>query len=281
MTHDAIVHRQRRLRRRPRPGDRRPPRRALRRRRHRRRHRARARRRRDRGGGWQRRRPAAPPDRRRRRRRHHQRRGVSAGRHRHRRSACCRSARSTTSPRTSAFRSTCERRRASLAGAHAAQVDVGEVNGRIFLNNSSLGLYPDIVRDREQQQQRLGPRQVAGARLGVAGGAARAIRSSASRSTSTARRLLRRTPFVFIGNNEYLMEGFAIGERARARRRPAEPLRGAARRAAAACCASRLRALLGRLAQARDFDVVLTARHRSMRTPHRAPAGRDRRRSRR
>ena len=36
------------------------------------------------------------------------------------------------------------------------QVDVGEVNGRIFLNNSSLGLYPDIVRDREKQQRRLG-----------------------------------------------------------------------------------------------------------------------------
>ena len=38
----------------------------------------------------------------------------------------------------------------------AAPVDVGEVNGRIFLNNSSLGLYPDIVRDRERQQKRLG-----------------------------------------------------------------------------------------------------------------------------
>ena len=35
-------------------------------------------------------------------------------------------------------------------------VDVGEVNGRIFLNNSGLGLYPDIVRDREKQQSRLG-----------------------------------------------------------------------------------------------------------------------------
>ena len=35
-------------------------------------------------------------------------------------------------------------------------VDVGEVNGRIFINNSSLGLYPDIVRDRERQQKRLG-----------------------------------------------------------------------------------------------------------------------------
>ncbi len=48
-----------------------------------------------------------------------------------------------------------------LAAQTAAQgretaVDVGEVNGRIFLNNSSLGLYPRIVRDRERQQERLG-----------------------------------------------------------------------------------------------------------------------------
>ncbi|HSE21949.1 MAG TPA: diacylglycerol kinase family protein, partial [Pyrinomonadaceae bacterium] len=34
-------------------------------------------------------------------------------------------------------------------------VDVGEVNGHIFINNSSLGLYPSIVRER-QKQQRLG-----------------------------------------------------------------------------------------------------------------------------
>jgi diacylglycerol kinase family enzyme len=35
-------------------------------------------------------------------------------------------------------------------------VDVGEVNGRVFINNSSLGMYPDIVRDRERQETRLG-----------------------------------------------------------------------------------------------------------------------------
>src|SRR3954464_9990148 len=34
-------------------------------------------------------------------------------------------------------------------------VDLGEVNGRVFINNSSLGLYPHIVSRREAQQQRL------------------------------------------------------------------------------------------------------------------------------
>src|SRR5271166_1000269 len=30
-----------------------------------------------------------------------------------------------------------------------AKVDVGEVNGRVFVNNSGIGLYPRIVRERE------------------------------------------------------------------------------------------------------------------------------------
>ena len=32
-------------------------------------------------------------------------------------------------------------------------VDVGEVNARIFLNNSSLGTYPEVVRMREEEQR--------------------------------------------------------------------------------------------------------------------------------
>ena len=36
-----------------------------------------------------------------------------------------------------------------LAG-HTRRVDVGEVSGRIFVNNSSLGVYPRIVRLRER-----------------------------------------------------------------------------------------------------------------------------------
>ena len=36
----------------------------------------------------------------------------------------------------------------------AQEVDIGEVNGHLFVNNSSLGLYPDIVRDRERIAER-------------------------------------------------------------------------------------------------------------------------------
>ena len=30
---------------------------------------------------------------------------------------------------------------------------MGEVNGRTFINNASLGLYPDIVRDRDEAER--------------------------------------------------------------------------------------------------------------------------------
>src|SRR4026208_425561 len=42
----------------------------------------------------------------------------------------------------------------TLFTGKVACVDVGEVNGRIFLNNSSIGFYPRIVQERERQQRR-------------------------------------------------------------------------------------------------------------------------------
>ena len=44
----------------------------------------------------------------------------------------------------------------TIANGRPLHVDVGEINDKIFLNNSSLGLYPDIVRERENLQRRLG-----------------------------------------------------------------------------------------------------------------------------
>ena len=37
----------------------------------------------------------------------------------------------------------------TIAARRTVKVDVGEVNGRTFLNNSSIGIYPDIVMERE------------------------------------------------------------------------------------------------------------------------------------
>ena len=46
-----------------------------------------------------------------------------------------------------------ERAAQTIATGEIRRVDVGEVNGRIFVNNSSLGLYPSMVHGREQGQR--------------------------------------------------------------------------------------------------------------------------------
>ncbi|MDN4052234.1 diacylglycerol kinase family lipid kinase [Massilia sp. YIM B02763] len=102
----------------------------------------------------------------------------------------------------------------NLARGRPKRVDVGEVNGRVFLNNSSLGLYPDIVRDRERQQRRLG-RGKWPAALWATLAALRRYPFLSMRLHVGPEELARRTPFVFIGNNRYTMEGLAIGERER------------------------------------------------------------------
>lgn len=41
-----------------------------------------------------------------------------------------------------------------IAGGHHRKVDAAEVNGRLFVNNSSIGLYPNLVSERERLQHR-------------------------------------------------------------------------------------------------------------------------------
>jgi diacylglycerol kinase family enzyme len=69
--------------------------------------------------------------------------------------------------------------------------------------------------------------------------------------------LMRRTPFVFIGNNEYAMKGFRIGERARLDGGQLS-LYVANRTGRLGLLRLALRALFGRLNQARDFDTAFS-----------------------
>ena len=142
----------------------------------------------------------------------------------------------------------------TLAKGRVLEVDVGEVNGRIFINNSSLGLYPEIVRERELQQLRLGKskwRALASATLHATEGRP----GMAVRVAADGEQQVRRTPFVFIGNNRYTMEGLAIGAR--------ESLQGGElslylgrRRGRLALMQMALRALTRRLRQDEDFELL-------------------------
>jgi YegS/Rv2252/BmrU family lipid kinase len=142
----------------------------------------------------------------------------------------------------------------TIAAGHTVKVDVGAVNDRFFLNNSSLGLYPHAVKGREVQRERLG-RGKWPAFIWAALAVLRRYPFLDVRLSIDGSDLKRRTPFVFIGNNKYAMEGFRIGERAR--------LDGgllslyvANRTGRLGLFRLALQALFGRLNQAEDFDTA-------------------------
>ncbi len=100
-----------------------------------------------------------------------------------------------------------------VAAGRIAAIDVAEVNGRLFLNNSSLGLYPRIVTDRREQQ-----RKGRGKWAALFWATLRALRRfpfMQVRLDADGTQLSAATPFVFIGNNEYQVEGFDLGTRER------------------------------------------------------------------
>jgi len=139
----------------------------------------------------------------------------------------------------------------AIAHGQPVGVDVGEVNGRAFINNASLGIYADMVRKRARQQRRL-RRSKRAAMLWAALEVLGRSRLLDLRLELEDRVQECRAPFVFVGNNDYAMEGFVIGTRERldhgqldvytTRRCGPWGLIGLA-----------LHALFGRLRQAEDF----------------------------
>jgi diacylglycerol kinase family enzyme len=101
---------------------------------------------------------------------------------------------------------------ATTVTGQLARIDVGEVNGRIFLNNSSIGIYPWIVRERQKEE---------GEGYGKWGAFGRAVLSVLHRYSLLDVHLRvddqeepkAKTPFVFIGNNRYESAGLSIGHR--------------------------------------------------------------------
>lgn len=99
----------------------------------------------------------------------------------------------------------------TLACGREVTIDVGEVNGRIFLNNSSIGVYPRLLWEREQQE-RQGRRKWTATALA----ALDVWRQYRRISVTIAGRNYRwnvSTPFVFIGNNEYAIDEGRIDAR--------------------------------------------------------------------
>ena len=103
---------------------------------------------------------------------------------------------------------------AAIAAGHTRQVDLAEVNGRIFINNSAVGLYPDMVRFRDETQARTGRSK----RLAMLSASLRALRSFKRRRLWIRAEGLEapvRTPLLFVGNNRYQVNLLGLGRRER------------------------------------------------------------------
>lgn len=99
-----------------------------------------------------------------------------------------------------------------LAARCERNVDVAEMNGRIFINNSAIGLYPLMVVDRDLQRKRLGRSK----RLAMLVASVRTLlRFNHQRLTLIVDDQAERvdTPLLFVGNNDYRVDLGAPGRR--------------------------------------------------------------------
>lgn len=99
-----------------------------------------------------------------------------------------------------------------IAGGHRRQIDLASVNGRMFVNNASIGFYPLLVRWRDVRQGRRGyPKWLAT----IAGAAStlRRLPHHRLRITLSGRPEPIVTPLLFVGNNRYELERGQIGTR--------------------------------------------------------------------
>ena len=87
------------------------------------------------------------------------------------------------------------------------------MNGSVFVNNSSIGIYPSIVDAREalrgQGHRKWPAMAIATVRV------LRRYRGVKVTVEIDGRGHTWRTPFVFVGNNEYTIDGIRLGTRAR------------------------------------------------------------------
>ena len=100
-----------------------------------------------------------------------------------------------------------------IASGKHRRVDVAEMNDRIFINNSAIGLYPLMVVDRDQQRKRLGRSK----RLAMVVASMRTLlRFNHQRLTlivNDEKKGRIDTPLLFVGNNDYRIDIGAPGER--------------------------------------------------------------------
>ncbi|MCY7371417.1 MAG: diacylglycerol kinase [Polaromonas sp.] len=97
----------------------------------------------------------------------------------------------------------------ALVGARVLPVQVGQVNGKVFLVNASLGLYPQLLEDRETWKQQLGRSRAVAFLSGLAT-LARHSRQLKLEVELGGKTMALRTPTLFVGNNRLQLERVGI-----------------------------------------------------------------------
>lgn len=90
-------------------------------------------------------------------------------------------------------------------------IDVASVNGRAFVNNSSIGIYPAIVDSRDERINTLGKWPAAA--IGVISALRHLKRYQLRLAIDDGDPISRTTPFLFIGNNCYGIDKVGFSNR--------------------------------------------------------------------
>ena len=140
------------------------------------------------------------------------------------------------------------------ANGQPAAIDVGEVNGQVFVNNASIGLYPLMVRKREGLRRAKGwPKWLS--TLPAAFAALERLPHHRLRLDWGRGERAIVTPLLFVGNNVYSLDRGEVGKRNTLTDGKLS-LYAVARRRRAALIWFAMRALVGRAERSLDFETL-------------------------
>lgn len=98
-----------------------------------------------------------------------------------------------------------------LAQGKTKKIDIGVINNRIFLNNSSVGIYPDLVRSRQKFENIIG--KWPAAFVSVVLVARNRLQLHNLSITIDGKKIKRKSSLFFVGNNIYNLDSLGLAAR--------------------------------------------------------------------